>query len=167
MTFVSGCPHVLEVRDDWPAPDEAVCEACLAEGTRWVSLRLCLSCGNVGCCDSSPGHHATGHHRQTGHPVIRSLQPGQDWVWCYVDERSLRHHDEQWREVDLFFEVGLGYMREHLDAGGSPDVDPEATLGKGFPLGAWVAEMRRRRAGGELDDDQASALTELPGWSWG
>ncbi len=58
-------------------------------------------------------------------------------------------------------------MREHLDAGGSPDVDPEATLGKGFPLGAWVTEMRRRRAGDELDDDHASALADLPGWSWG
>lgn len=144
-----------------------MCEACVAEGIGWVSLRRCLSCGNVGCCDSSPGRHATAHHRRTGHPVIRSLQPGQDWVWCYVDERSLRRHDGQWRDVDLFFEVGLGYMREHLEAGGSAEVDTESTFGKGFPLGAWVAEMRRRRAAGELDDDQSSALGELPGWSWG
>ena len=161
------CPHVAEVRDDWPPLADPVCEDCIGAGTTWVSLRRCLTCGHVGCCDSSPGLHASGHHRETSHPVIRSLQPGHDWVWCYLDERSLREEGGAWREVDLFFEVGLGYMREHLAAGGSPDVDPGATFGKGFPLGAWVAEMRRRRDAGELTGDQAQALDELPSWSSG
>jgi len=63
------------------------CVACLAEGRDdWVHLRLCLTCGFVGCCDSSPRRHATGHFGDTGHPVIRSFEPGERWRWCFVDE---------------------------------------------------------------------------------
>jgi monovalent cation/hydrogen antiporter len=62
------------------------CEECLATGGAWVHLRLCLTCGHVGCCDSSPGRHASKHFHQTTHPVIRSFQPGEQWRWCYVDE---------------------------------------------------------------------------------
>ncbi len=53
---------------------------------QWVHLRMCQSCGHVGCCDNSVGKHATAHHHETGHPVIRSVEPGEDWSWCYVDE---------------------------------------------------------------------------------
>ena len=66
------------------------CEECLAEGTAWCHLRICLACGHVGCCDSSPGRHATAHAESSGHPVVRSIQPGEDWAWCYVDELGLR-----------------------------------------------------------------------------
>ncbi|WP_104108411.1 Na+/H+ antiporter [Nocardioides sp. 616] len=66
-------------------PDPA-CETCLAEGTRWVSLRQCLTCGRVGCCDSSVGRHATAHFHETQHPVMESAQPGESWRWCYVHE---------------------------------------------------------------------------------
>ncbi|GAA4684749.1 hypothetical protein Prum_064150 [Phytohabitans rumicis] len=63
------------------------CQDCLAAGSRdWVHLRLCLTCGHVGCCDSSPMRHASAHFRAAGHPVIQSFQPGEDWRWCYVDE---------------------------------------------------------------------------------
>ncbi|MBH0779504.1 Na+/H+ antiporter [Nocardia bovistercoris] len=62
------------------------CEECVAEGLTWVHLRMCLECGHVACCDSSPGNHATAHHRATEHPVIRSVEPGEAWRWCYVDE---------------------------------------------------------------------------------
>jgi CPA1 family monovalent cation:H+ antiporter len=62
------------------------CEECLRDGTRWVHLRLCLSCGHVGCCDSSPEKHATKHYRETEHPVMRSIEPGEAWRWCYVDD---------------------------------------------------------------------------------
>ncbi|MEU1619286.1 UBP-type zinc finger domain-containing protein [Streptomyces sp. NPDC008238] len=69
------------------APPEDGCADCLAAGHRdWVHLRLCLSCGHVGCCDSSPGRHATAHYGATGHPVIRSYQPGETWRWCFVHE---------------------------------------------------------------------------------
>jgi Zn-finger in ubiquitin-hydrolases and other protein len=82
------CEHVEEVQVlDLPEP-VAGCEECLAEGGRWVHLRMCQSCGHVGCCDSSPGRHATAHHHATGHPIIRSAEPGEDWGWCYVDEVS-------------------------------------------------------------------------------
>jgi uncharacterized UBP type Zn finger protein len=62
------------------------CEECLKTGDTWVHLRLCLSCGHVGCCDSSKNKHSTKHFRGTGHPLIRSIQPGEAWVWCYIDE---------------------------------------------------------------------------------
>ena len=63
------------------------CEECLRDGTRWVHLRLCLQCGHVGCCDSSPERHSTGHFEETGHPVIRSFEPAEAWRWCFVDDR--------------------------------------------------------------------------------
>ena len=62
------------------------CEDCLAIGDKWLHLRICLECGHVGCCDSSPNRHATAHAHGTRHPIIRSLQPGEDWSWCYFDE---------------------------------------------------------------------------------
>jgi uncharacterized UBP type Zn finger protein len=63
-----------------------VCEECVKMGDRWVHLRLCLSCGHVGCCDSSKNKHATKHFRSVKHPLIRSIEPGESWMWCYVDE---------------------------------------------------------------------------------
>jgi hypothetical protein len=96
--------------------------------------------------------------------MVQTLQPGQDWVWCYVDEVTLRPVDGRWVEVDLFFEAGIAYMRDHLQAGGEPDVAPDFTHGKGFPLGRWIAEMRRRRSANELTPEQAAQIDELPGW---
>jgi len=158
------CEHVEEVRTDWAPAAEPVCEECAREGRdTWVSLRRCLSCGHVGCCDSSPGQHATGHHHDTTHPMVETLQRGQDWVWCYVDEVTMRPIDGRWVEVDLFFEAGLGYMREHLEEGGDGSVGEDHIHGKGFPLGRWIAEMRRRREAGELSADQSRQLDELPG----
>ncbi|HEV2386058.1 MAG TPA: UBP-type zinc finger domain-containing protein [Candidatus Acidoferrales bacterium] len=63
-----------------------VCEDCVKTGDTWVHLRLCLSCGHVGCCDSSKNRHATGHFHSSSHPLVRSIEPGESWVWCYVDE---------------------------------------------------------------------------------
>jgi len=63
-----------------------VCEECVQTGDHWVHLRLCLSCGHVGCCDSSKNKHATKHYHATEHPLIRSIEPGEDWMWCYVDQ---------------------------------------------------------------------------------
>jgi uncharacterized UBP type Zn finger protein len=64
----------------------AGCEECLKSGDRWVHLRLCRSCGHVGCCDDSMNRHASKHFHATGHPIITSAEPGEDWSWCYVDE---------------------------------------------------------------------------------
>jgi len=63
-----------------------VCEECVQMGDRWVHLRLCMECGHVGCCDSSKNRHATKHFHKTKHPVMRSIEPGEGWVWCYVDQ---------------------------------------------------------------------------------
>jgi uncharacterized UBP type Zn finger protein len=76
--------HVKEIRD--VKPRSQGCEECLEIGSGWVNLRLCLSCGHVGCCDSSPNRHATKHFQKTRHPIIQSFEPGEDWRWCYVDE---------------------------------------------------------------------------------
>jgi uncharacterized UBP type Zn finger protein len=79
-----GCEHLETAHDATPNSDG--CEACRAMGDSWVHLRLCLECGNVGCCDSSKNKHASKHFHQTHHPVIKSFQPGEDWRWCFVDE---------------------------------------------------------------------------------
>ena len=76
------CEHL----EDNPVPPRtAGCEECLQLGTPWVHLRLCLGCGHVGCCDSSPGRHATRHFKQIGHPVVASFEVGERWTWCYID----------------------------------------------------------------------------------
>jgi hypothetical protein len=82
------CTHLDQIRVTQLPEPVAGCEECLAEGHRWVHLRMCEECGHIGCCDNSPGRHATGHFHQTGHPVIRSAEPGEEWSWCYVDEVS-------------------------------------------------------------------------------
>jgi uncharacterized UBP type Zn finger protein len=86
MPMTSTCSHLgtIEVTE---VPEEIQgCVECLATGGTWVHLRMCQSCGHIGCCDSSPNRHATGHAGATEHPIIRSAEPGEDWSWCYVDE---------------------------------------------------------------------------------
>ena len=78
------CKHLDSIRD--VKPHTKGCEECLKTGGHWVHLRLCLECGHVGCCDSSPGRHATKHFHATKHPIMRSLEPGESWMWCFVDE---------------------------------------------------------------------------------
>jgi Zn-finger in ubiquitin-hydrolases and other protein len=82
---VAACSHLDQIRIDPPDSVEG-CEDCLRTGDRWVHLRVCLTCGHVGCCDSSPRRHASGHAASDHHPVVRSFEPGEDWRWCYVDE---------------------------------------------------------------------------------
>jgi uncharacterized UBP type Zn finger protein len=84
---MATCTHLDQVREVTPSADG--CEDCLKTGDRWVHLRLCRTCGHVGCCDSSKNRHARAHFHQTGHPIIRSFQPGETWQWCYVDEMYL------------------------------------------------------------------------------
>ena len=79
--------HVRMIRP--VTPRASGCEDCLRIGSRWVHLRLCLTCGHVGCCDSSANRHARKHFYATGHPIIQSFEPGEDWRWCYVDEQEV------------------------------------------------------------------------------
>ena len=81
---MATCHHLAQIHDVTPSADG--CEDCLKIGATWLHLRLCLECGHVGCCDSSPNKHATKHFHRTKHPIIRSFEPGEDWMWCYADQ---------------------------------------------------------------------------------
>ena len=82
------CTHTDEITDI-AARTPNGCEECLAQGDTWVHLRLCLTCGHVGCCDSSKNKHATKHFQQQDHPIIQSFEPGEDWMYCYKDDALL------------------------------------------------------------------------------
>jgi uncharacterized UBP type Zn finger protein len=84
---MTKCSHLDRIRN--VQPRTRGCEECLKTGDSWVHLRMCLTCGHVGCCDSSPNRHSTKHFQHTGHPVMRSAEPGEDWGWCFVDQKTL------------------------------------------------------------------------------
>jgi hypothetical protein len=87
------CSHLDMITD--PIPTSTGCDDCLAAGRHdWVHLRVCQTCGRIGCCDSSPARHATAHARTVAHPVVRSYEPGEDWYWCYVDEMAFELSDK-------------------------------------------------------------------------
>ena len=81
------CKHLDQIQDVQPRTHG--CEECLKSGDSWVHLRLCLTCGHVGCCDSSKNKHATKHFQAVKHPVMCSIEAGENWGWCYVDEMEL------------------------------------------------------------------------------
>jgi uncharacterized UBP type Zn finger protein len=85
MNAVS-CSHLDQVKVTELPAHIAGCEECLKTGDRWLHLRMCMTCGKIGCCDSSPNKHASKHARADGHPIIRSAEPGEDWSYCFVDE---------------------------------------------------------------------------------
>lgn len=82
--MATPCTHLDQVRAVEPGAQG--CEECLESGDEWVQLRICLSCGHVGCCDSSKNKHATAHFRTSAHPIMQSFEPGQTWRWCYIDK---------------------------------------------------------------------------------
>jgi uncharacterized UBP type Zn finger protein len=82
------CTHTDQIQAVTPS-NTAGCDECLAAGDSWVHLRLCLECGQVACCDSSPNQHASKHAASAGHPIAASFEPGEDWAWCYVDDVML------------------------------------------------------------------------------
>ena len=81
---LAPCEHVAQIQEVTPSADG--CEDCLPLGDDWVHLRLCMICGHVGCCDNSKNTHATKHWGSSRHPIIKSHEPGEDWMWCYADE---------------------------------------------------------------------------------
>jgi uncharacterized UBP type Zn finger protein len=82
--MMDNCTHINGSREVTASANG--CEDCLKTGDSWVHLRICLTCGHVGCCDQSKNKHATKHFRATKHPLVRSFEPGETWGWCYVDE---------------------------------------------------------------------------------
>jgi uncharacterized UBP type Zn finger protein len=92
---MATCTHLDQIKV-FELPDSVRgCEDCLRTGDVWLHLRICLECGHVGCCDDSPNRHATAHAHESGHPLIRSLEPDEDWSWCYVDEVAMLIPDIQ------------------------------------------------------------------------
>lgn len=81
---MSECTHLDQIQDVTPSAQG--CEECLKMGDRWIHLRECLICGHIGCCDSSRNKHATKHFHASGHPIVKSFEPGEDWKWCYIDK---------------------------------------------------------------------------------
>ena len=85
MFAKASCTHFKQVDQNIQAKTTNGCEECLQMGSHWVHLRLCLSCGHVGCCDSSVNKHGTKHFKSTNHPIIKPFEPAEDWKWCYID----------------------------------------------------------------------------------
>ena len=83
------CSHLDEVAVLELPPVVDGCEECLRVGGKWLHLRICLTCGHVACCDDSPNRHATAHHGASTHPLIRSLEPGEEWTWCFEDQVAM------------------------------------------------------------------------------
>lgn len=85
------CKHLSDAQKRTSAvhPSSHGCKECLESGDEWVHLRLCMTCGHVGCCDSSPNRHARRHHRATSHPVVKSFEPDENWGWCFADEEMV------------------------------------------------------------------------------
>ena len=86
MSDDAGCSHLDRIEIFEPPARIAGCEECLKTGSEWVHLRMCQTCGKIGCCDSSPNMHASKHALGTQHPIARSVEPGEDWSWCYIDD---------------------------------------------------------------------------------
>jgi uncharacterized UBP type Zn finger protein len=83
---MSTCSHLNQIR--LTDTSTHVCKECVERGDTWVHLRLCLECGHVGCCNDSKNKHPAKHFHHTGHPLIRSIEPGESWIWCYKDNLS-------------------------------------------------------------------------------
>jgi uncharacterized UBP type Zn finger protein len=83
---MATCNHLDQVRVTELPAEIAGCEECLATGGSWMHLRMCETCGKIGCCDSSPNRHASRHAAEADHPIVRSAEPGEDWSWCYADQ---------------------------------------------------------------------------------
>jgi uncharacterized UBP type Zn finger protein len=86
---MNPCTHLDQIQDVTPSSEG--CEECLRIGSSWVHLRLCLTCGNVGCCDSSPNRHASKHASASAHPIVQSFEPGENWIYCFVDDVAMEH----------------------------------------------------------------------------
>jgi hypothetical protein len=86
---MASCTHLDQVAVTQLPDSVPGCEECLEQGTKWMHLRICLSCGHVGCCDDSPERHATAHAAESEHQLIRSLEPGEQWSWCFADQVAM------------------------------------------------------------------------------
>jgi uncharacterized UBP type Zn finger protein len=159
------CQHVAGLQPP-PRPGDA-CEDCAPLGATWVSLRQCMACGHVGCCDSSPNRHARAHFQAAGHPVIRSAMPGDDWWFCFPDELTVRQEpDGRIVPIDLWWEAGIASVRRLLAEQPAAELTAGARAANGFPVGDWAEQQRQTHAAGTLPPERVEALDGVPGWRW-
>jgi hypothetical protein len=158
------CSHAGSISEVGAPLD--VCEACVEIGSTWVHLRQCLTCGRTLCCNDSPNRHMTAHWKETGHAVMRGASPGEQWVWCFVDDAMIRQGVDGWQTYDPFVDAGVVVAKQHLEGGGTADPGEDVVARSGFPLGEWFAYVRELHDGGELDPDDEALVGALPGWHW-
>lgn len=158
------CPHAAGLPPAPPPKD--VCETCVEQGGQWVHLRQCLTCHQTLCCNDSPNQHMFHHAADTGHPVMRSAEEGESWVWCFIDEATIRETPEGWETYHPFVVNGTEYAAEHLAAGGSIEPGHDIVTEDGFPLGDWAEYVREAHASGKLDPRDVAAIEAIPGWRW-
>ncbi len=161
---MASCIHASSIRP--VAPPAEGCETCLETGDTWVHLRECLTCGRTLCCDDSPNRHMSRHAREAGHPIMRSAEPGEDWVWCFPDDAPLRERADGWHTFDPDAIHGARVAREVVAGGGSLDVPVDHVTADGYPLGEWLRYVRSQRETGALDPDDAAEIESVPGWRW-
>ncbi|MEP6775857.1 MAG: cyclic nucleotide-binding domain-containing protein, partial [Chloroflexota bacterium] len=106
--MTSTCTHLNRIED--VEPTSSGCEECLEAADPWVHLRVCMTCGHVGCCDESKNHHASAHSHTSGHPIMRSFEPGEDWMWCYDDQMLIYPQSGSNQPV----EVAQAFTKEFL-----------------------------------------------------
>jgi hypothetical protein len=147
----SPCTHLDQIRNVEPRTPEG-CEECLQTGDRWVHLRLCLTCGHVGCCDASPNRHATKHFHATEHPIIQSFEPNEDWGWCYVDQVILEPAQ---------VEAALAAAAQAASAGDAAETAPVQAGQPGGLLSRMLgSRYRRNYLVGVIDDREAAERAE-------
>jgi hypothetical protein len=157
------CVHADSIR---PVPPPGTgCETCLEIGDTWVHIRQCLTCGRTLCCDDSPNRHTSRHCRAEGHPVIRSAEPGEDWVWCFGDEAMVREAPGGWEAFDGFVEAGIEAATAHVARGLTLE-NPDVFTADGFDLSEWAVYVRAKREAGTLDANDTATIEALPGWTW-
>jgi hypothetical protein len=157
------CVHADAIRP--VPPPGSGCETCLEIGDTWVHLRQCLTCGRTLCCDVSPNRHSSRHCRAEGHPVIRSAEPGEDWVYCFGEEAMIRETPAGWEAFNWFVEAGIEAATAHVARGLTLE-NPDVLTADGFDLSEWAMYVRARREAGTLDADDAASIEALAGWAW-
>ncbi len=130
-----GCKHVAGIDQHVKAKTPTGCEECIKSGARWVHLRMCKNCGHIGCCDDSPNQHARKHFTSTSgpHPIIQSFEPGEEWGWCYVDEKELN--------PAVFEETANLQRRGHYQDGISAGVALSREAGAAPLSVAWIITL--------------------------
>ena len=170
-----GCPHERQVQE--VKPSARGCEECLKIGSPWLHLRLCRTCGHVGCCDDSPNRHATAHYHATRHPVIEGYDPPEGWGWCYIDEVFLDLSDRatpQWGPIPRYYRAASGLVGEaRIPVAATPlgraveEVPQRDEIGRAARILARIGRVAGHLAGPEMTDGPIAAGEDVESRDFG